>query len=65
VTDLVAGRPHPLVGDRVGQFAVDLDGACRLVFQPTLEPHPVAPSGGIAWQLVVSITIIYIGNYHD
>ena len=27
VAELVAGRPHPLVGDRLGQFAVDLSGA--------------------------------------
>jgi proteic killer suppression protein len=27
VTELPAGRPHPLFGDRLGQYAVSLDGA--------------------------------------
>ena len=65
VTDLVAGHPHPLKGDRYGQFALDLDGGRRLVFQPTAQPPPTAPDGGIAWNLVVSIEIVYIGDYHD
>ena len=34
VRDLVAGRTHPLKGDRAGQFALDLEGAKRLVFRP-------------------------------
>jgi len=32
VTDLIAGHPHPLTGDRAGQFALGLDGGRRLVF---------------------------------
>lgn len=65
VTDLVAGRPHQLLRDRYGQFAVDLDGACRLVFRPSEEPPPSAGGGGIAWNQVTSIVIVYIGDYHD
>jgi proteic killer suppression protein len=26
VTDLMTGNPHPLKGDRLGQFALDLSG---------------------------------------
>jgi toxin HigB-1 len=40
VTDLVAGRPHPLKGDRAGQFAVDLSGGLRLVFEADHDPIP-------------------------
>jgi proteic killer suppression protein len=30
VSDLSAGNPHPLTGDRLGQFALDLAGGWRL-----------------------------------
>ncbi|MBA2321072.1 MAG: killer suppression protein HigA [Deltaproteobacteria bacterium] len=65
VTDLVAGRPHPLKADRGGQFALDLDGACRLVFRSAVQPPPAALAGGIAWNQVTSIEIVYLGDYHD
>lgn len=65
VSDLIAGRPHPLTADRHGQFAVDLAGACRLVFRPAEQPPPAAASGGIAWNQVTSVEIVYIGDYHD
>lgn len=38
VTDLVAGNPHPLKGDRLGEFALDLAGGWRLVFAPATIP---------------------------
>jgi toxin HigB-1 len=60
VTELVAGRPHPLRGERSGCFALDLDGGRRLVFRPTLEP-----TGSLDWSRVNDVTITYIGNYHD
>lgn len=65
VTDLVAGRPHPLKGDRAGQFAVDLDGGRRLVFEPAHDPVPERPDGSPAWDQVTAIRIVYIGDYHD
>ena len=40
VHELVAGRPHPLRGDRKGQFALDLHGGVRLVFEPNHNPVP-------------------------
>ena len=65
VADLVAGRPHPLEGDRMGQFSVDLQGACRLVFKPTRQPLPAKPDGSIDWAQVDEITIIEAVDYHD
>ena len=65
VRELVAGRPHPLTGDRQGQFAVDLHGGVRLVFEPDHDPVPVLAADGIDWEQVTQITIIYIGDYHD
>lgn len=65
VTDLVAGRPHPLTGDRAGQFAVGLDGGRRLVFEPAVDPPPLREDRSIAWDRVTSVRIVYIGDYHD
>ena len=65
VTDLVAGRPHPLERDRAGQFAVSLDGGRRLVFEPGEEPVPLADNGVVDWGRVRSVRIVFIGNYHD
>jgi proteic killer suppression protein len=65
VTELVAGNPHPLKGDRDGQFALDLAGGWRLVFSPANEPYPTRPDGGIDWSQVTIVSIEYIGDYHD
>jgi toxin HigB-1 len=65
VIELVAGRPHPLKGDRTGEFAVDLEGGKRLVFQPGNEPIPLMEDGSINWSEVTAVCIIFIGDYHD
>jgi toxin HigB-1 len=49
VTELFAGRPHPLTGDRAGQFALDLVHPQRLVFEPDNEPLPISEDGSIDW----------------
>lgn len=64
VTDLVAGNPHPLKGDRLGQFALDLAGGWRLVFAPAHDPCLTRPDGGIEWSHVTVISIESIGDYH-
>lgn len=63
--DIVAGRPHPLEGDRLGQFAVDLHGGDRLVFESADEPVPTSDDGSIAWKQVTKVRIVFIGDYHD
>lgn len=65
VTDLVAGNPHLLKGDRQGQFALDLAGGWRLVFAPDHDPCPTRQDGGIDWSQVTIVCIEYIGDYHD
>jgi toxin HigB-1 len=65
VTDLVVGRPHPLKGDLLGQFALDLEGGRRLVFESANEPIPVDEDGAIDWSKVTQIKIVFIGDYHD
>ncbi|MFQ4145340.1 killer suppression protein HigA [Chlorogloeopsis sp. ULAP02] len=65
VTELVAGRPHPLKGDRAGEFAVDLEGGKRLVFKPDNDPIPLTEDGSIDWSKVTAVCIVFIGDYHD
>lgn len=64
VTDLVAGNPHPLIGDRAGQFAVSLAGGWRLVFSPDNDPCPCHQDGSINWSEVTIVCVEYIGDYH-
>lgn len=64
VTDLVAGNPHPLKGDRLGQFALELAGGWRLVFAPANDPCPARPDGSVEWSEVTIISIEFIGDYH-
>lgn len=65
VSDLMAGHPHPLKGDRLGQFALDLAGGWRLVFAPANEPIPRRDDASIDWFAVTIVCIEYIGDYHD
>ena len=65
VGELSAGRPHPLKGDREGQFALDLYGGMRLVFVADNLPTPLHQDGSVDWRLVTRILIVYIGNYHE
>ena len=63
--DLTAGRPHPLTGDRIGQFAVNLASGHRLVFKASDNPKPINADGSINWREVKSIEIVFIEDYHD
>jgi proteic killer suppression protein len=65
VTDLTAGNPHPLKGNRLGQFALDLAGGWRLVFAPAHDPLPVRDDQSIDWSQVTIVCIEFIGDYHD
>ena len=63
--DLAYGRPHPLLGNRAGQFALDLSGGIRLIFKPTRQPPPLRTDASIDRTQISAITIIEIGDYHD
>jgi len=65
VTDLVAGNPHPLKGDRRRQFALDLAGGWRLAFTAANDPVPLTTDGAIDWPKVTIVSIEFIGDYHD
>ena len=64
VGELAAGRPHPLKGDRAGQFALNLSGGKRLVFAPNHDPIPINDDGATDWKRVTAISIVFIGDYH-
>jgi toxin HigB-1 len=65
VVELCTGHPHPLKGDRAGQFALDLGKMHRLVFEPDHDPVPFKDDGGIDWSQVTQVCIVWIGDYHD
>lgn len=65
VAELSSGRPHPLKGERAGQFALDLSDGKRLVFEPANNPAPTRDDDSIAWDLVTKVRIVFIGDYHD
>ncbi|MEA5418676.1 hypothetical protein VB712_05505 [Spirulina sp. CCNP1310] len=64
VTDLCAGRPHPLLGDREGEFALDLAHPQRLVFVADHKPIPKQDDGSIDWSQVTQVCIVAIEDYH-
>ena len=60
-------RCHELIGDRKGQFAVDLIHPSRLVFEPLIHPDappPTKPDGGYDWTKITGIIILEIVDYH-
>lgn len=65
VGELVVGNPHPLKGDRLGQFALDIFAGWRLVFEPANDPVPRKTDDSIDWSQVTIVSIEYIGDYHD
>ena len=64
VTDLCAGRPHPLDGNRAGEFALDLVHPRRLVFVADDDPIPEKEDGSIDWSQVSRVRITAIEDYH-
>lgn len=60
------GRFHELHRDRTGQFAADLDGPYRLIFEPALAAEDHATHAeGFVWAKITRVTIIEIEDYHD
>jgi len=65
VSELIAGRPHPYTGDKVGLFSLDLHRGDRLLFEPLKKPPPKKDDGGIDWPNVESISVVFIGDPHE
>jgi len=59
------GRLHELSGDRAGEFAADLDGPFRLVFEPVVsDAERDHHSEGWVWSKISRIRILGIEDYH-
>ncbi len=55
--------PHPLTGDRMGEFAITIHDKFRIVFEAR-EPIPKAKDGSTNWKSVTRIKVTEIGDYH-
>lgn len=58
-------RLHPLKGNRDGQFAVNVDGSRRLILEPSQEPVPRLPDGGVDLSQITSVILVEVADYHD
>lgn len=58
------GRCHQLGADRAGEFALDLWGPSRLIFEPDHDPCPRLADGGIDQDNVTRIRILEVVDYH-
>jgi plasmid maintenance system killer protein len=59
-----AANCHPLTADRKGEWAVDVSGNFRLIFEIDDDPFPIKEDGSINTELVTKICIIEITDYH-
>lgn len=57
-------RRHELSHDRKGQFAVDITGNYRLVFEPNNNPIPLRKDGGLDLKRITEIKILEVEDYH-
>jgi proteic killer suppression protein len=60
----VPGNCHPLHADRAGDFAINLWGAYRLIFEPVDDPVPTLTDGGIDRAKITQIRIKEVTDYH-
>ncbi len=64
VTDIKAGKPHPLRGDLEGHLSISLGGT-RLIIKLSHDPAPSKSDGSVDWTAVTAVTVFFIGDYHD
>ena len=55
---------HPLSGNRIGEWAVDISGNYRLIFELLNNPIPRTKDGSIDTSLVTDICILEVVDYH-
>lgn len=60
----VPGNCHRLRADLAGEFAVDLRGPYRLIFEPDHDPVPRLDDGGVDTASVTNIKIKEVADYH-
>lgn len=59
-----AANCHPLKGDKAGEWAVDISGNFRIIFEIADDPIPKKDDGGVDTDLVTKIKITEIEDYH-
>ncbi|WP_423129819.1 type II toxin-antitoxin system RelE/ParE family toxin [Gaoshiqia sp. Z1-71] len=59
-----AARCHELKGDKKGQFAVDISGNYRIIFEPDQNPIPVRDDNSIDCIKITDIKILGTEDYH-
>ncbi|MFW6438220.1 MAG: type II toxin-antitoxin system RelE/ParE family toxin [Armatimonadota bacterium] len=64
LSTIPGAKPHPLAGDRAGQYAVTVHGGVRLIFVPHHDPLPRTADGGLNIAAVTAICVTEIGDYH-
>lgn len=55
---------HPLSGDKKGEWAVDISGNYRIIFEIDQDPVPIKKDGGVNCILVTDIRILSTIDYH-
>jgi proteic killer suppression protein len=59
-----AARCHELKGDKKGQFAVDISGNYRIIFEPDQNPIPLKHDNSIDCIKITDIKILGTEDYH-
>jgi len=59
-----AANCHSLTGDRKGEWAVDISGNYRLIFEINQDPVPMKNDGSVDSILVTDIRILETTDYH-
>ncbi len=59
-----AANCHELKGNRKGQYAVDISGNFRLIFEPNHDPVPLKDDNSINTAKVTAIEILKKEDYH-
>ncbi|MBS0607138.1 MAG: killer suppression protein HigA [Verrucomicrobia bacterium] len=65
VSDLVAGRPHPLKYKLKDAYAIDLTDMIRLIFESANIPIPRNNDETVDWKNVTMVRIVSIEDYHE
>lgn len=59
-----AANCHSLSGNRKGQWAVDLSGNFRIIFELDHDPIPKTGDGSVDTKLITKVCIVEIADYH-
>jgi plasmid maintenance system killer protein len=58
------GRCHELIGNKKGQFSLDLEHPLRLILEPSSKDVN-KKDNGLDWSLIDSVKIIDVEDTHD